>query len=281
VLALATRNNDLGMVEFLKAHGAKFNSPQDEFFFAASHGDVADIQRILRDGISVGTGARTPDGKLNLVNASSRDGFTPLMAAASQGQTAAVKALIAAGADINALNSSHQTPLLMAIGSRHKSTILALLDAGADPNILSGGERTALFEATLALDDPDIVHRLINGGNSVNSIGINRNGRPSANTPLMTAAGFGRIQTVQILLDAHADVNARRFEGSTALMDAASSGQTDVVALLLRAGADASIKDKQGRTALDYASETSQMKIIEMLKKQLAPSTGTASPTNH
>jgi ankyrin repeat protein len=281
VLALAARDNDLDMVELLKANGAKFDSPHEELMFAASHGEVADIERILGDGIAAGSGVGSPDGKLNLVNASNKDGFTPLMAAAGQGQTAAVKALIAAGADINALNSAHQTPLIIAIGSGHKSTIMALLDAGADPNILSGGESSALFEATLVLDDPEIVHRLIDGGNSVNSIGIDRLGHQNANTPLMSAAGFGRIETVKILLDAHVDVNARRFEGSTALMDAACSGQTDVVALLLRAGADPSIKDKEGKTALDCATDTSQTKIMEMLKKQMARSTSTASPLNH
>jgi ankyrin repeat protein len=277
VLALASLNNDVELVDFLKANGAKYDSPREELLFAASHGDVAAIQRILGD-VPARTGA-TPGGSLKLVNEPSKDGITPLMAAASQGQTAAVNALIAAGADINALNSAHQTPLLMAIGSKHKSTIMALLDAGADPNILSGGESTALFETTLMLDDPDIVHRLINGGNSVDSIGIERDGSPNANTPLMSAAGFGRIETVRILLDAHVDVNARRFEGSTALMDAACSGQTDIVALLLRAGADPSIKDKKGKTALDCATETSQTKIIEMLKKQLARST--INPPNH
>ncbi len=280
VLALASLNNDVDMVDFLKANGAKYDSPHEELFFAASHGDVAEIQRILSAGMPAGPGAK-PNGTRKLINEPSKDGYTALMAAASQGQTAAVKALIAAGADVNALNSAHQTPLLIAIGSKHKSTIMALLDAGADPNILSGGESTALFEATLVLDDPDIVHRLINGGNSVNSIGIERDGSPNANTPLMSAAGFGRIETVRILLDAHVDVNARRFEGSTALMDAACAGQTDVVALLLRAGADPSIKDKKGKTALDCASETSQMKIVEMLKKQLARPTSAPSPPNH
>ncbi len=280
VLSLAARNNDLEMVDFLKANGAKFDSPRDELMFAASHGDVAAIQRILGDGNVVRPGVKR-NGPIGLVNQPSKDGFTPLMAAARQGQTAAVKALIAAGANINALDSSHQTPLLIAIGSKHKSTILALLDAGADPNILSGGESTALFEATLVLDDPDIVHRLISGGNSVNSIGVDRDGRRNLYTPLMSAAGFGRIQTVRILLDEHVDVNARRFEGGTALMDAASSGKDDVVALLLRAGADPSIRDGKGKTALDYATETSQRRVIEMLTKRQALINSSASPPNH
>jgi uncharacterized protein len=279
VLTLASLNNELEMVDFLKANGAKVDSPLEALLYAASHGDIADIQRILTAEIPSGTGAK-PGENLKLVNMSSKDGITPLMAAASQGQTAAVKALIAAGANVNAINSARNTALIAAINSRHKSTILALLDAGADPNILSGGESTALFETTLVLDDPDIVHRLIDGGNSVNSVGIGRNGHPNAYTPLMSAAGYGRIQTVEILLNAHADVNARRFEGSTALMDAASAGHADIVALLLRAGADPTIKDNKGKSALDYATETSQTAIIDMIKKHPIPSARPASPPN-
>jgi ankyrin repeat protein len=278
VLALAALKNDLEMVEFLKANGAKFDSPHDELLFAASHGDVAGIQRLLSDGIPAGTGAGKPDRKPNLVNASFRDGFTPLMAAARQGQTAAVKALIAAGADVNSLDSSHDTPLLISIKSGHKSTILALLDAGADPTIVDGGDSTTLFQAALSIDDPDIVRRLIGAGVSVDSVGTERDGRPNTYTPLMAAASFGRIHTVQILLDAHVDVNARRFGGATALMDAAASGQADIVALLLRAGADPSIKDGNGKTALDYASDASQKDVILVLRKQSPTSSNSLAP---
>jgi uncharacterized protein len=273
-LMLAAMNNDLDMVEFLQARGAKFDSPKDELLFAASHGDVAGIQRILA---SSGP-ARNGGGKLNLVNASSKDGFTPLMAAASQGQTATVKALIAAGADLNVLNSAHDTALLLAIRNGHKSTILALLDAGADPKILDGGGGTTLLQAALYMDDPDIVHRLIAAGVSTSSVGVEANGSPNLNTPLMIAASKGAVHTVQILLDAHVDVNARRFEGATALMDAASSGQAEIVTMLLRAGADPSIKDKNGKTAMDYASETSQNDVIAILQIRSAPPSSTQAP---
>lgn len=276
VLMLASMNNDLDMVEFLKARGAKFDSPQEELLFAASHGNVEDIQRILSSSSPAGNGGR----KLDLVNASSKDGFTPLMAAASQGQTGAVKVLISAGAHLNDLNSSHDTALLLAIRSGHQSTILALLQAGADPKILDGGGGTTLLQAALYMDDPDIVRRLIAAGVSASSVGIETNGSTNLNTPLMIAASKGGVRTVQVLLDAHVDVNARRFGGGTALMDAASSGQAEIVTMLLRAGADPSIKDKDGKTALDYASETSQSDVIRILRTRAASSSSAPVPSN-
>jgi ankyrin repeat protein len=282
VLALASKYNDLEMVEFLEARGAKSDSPKDELLFAASHGDVAGIQRILSNASPAGTPGN-PDGKVNLVNASSKDGFTPLMAAASQGQTAAVRELIAAGADVNRLNSSHDTALMLAITNGHRSTVLTLLDAGADPKILDAGPSTTLYRAATFMDDPDIVLRLIGAGVSVDSIGFERDGRPNTFTPLMIAASYGRIHTARILLDAHVDVNARRFGGSTALMDAAAHGETDIIALLLRAGADPSLKDSKGQTAEDYATGgfangASQKDVIAALRSKYPPPSNAPAP---
>jgi ankyrin repeat protein len=247
-LMIASLEDDIEIIEFLKAKGAKFNSPDEELLFAASHGYVPDVQRVLAAGAKV--------------NQSYEGGITPLIAAAKNGQTAAVRALIAAGADINALDTyAHDTPLMYAIKSGHKSTILALLDAGADPTLANLGGCTPLHQAATYLDDPDIVHRLIARGDPVaagDSIDV---------TPLIRAASAGHIQTLKILLDAHVPVNVQSKEGLTALMEAAMSGQADAITLLLRAGADLSIKDKTGKTALDWAIQQQQQAAIDILRK--------------
>jgi ankyrin repeat protein len=240
--------NDYEMVQFLKANGANFNSPDEELLYAASRGDVGLIQQLLAAGAKV--------------NQSYEDGVTPLMAAAINGQTAAVKALIAAGANLTALDIGEgDTPLMYAIQSGHKSTIFALLDAGADPTVTDLGGDNALHRAAVYLDDPDLVHLLIRLGVPAG------NGNKINVTPLMYATN-GRIQTVKILLDAHVLVNVQEnYGGHTALMDAAISGQPDIITLLLRAGADPSIKDKTGKTALDWAIQQGQQAAIEILRK--------------
>jgi ankyrin repeat protein len=71
-------------------------------------------------------------------------------------------------------------------------------------------------------------------------------------TPLMHAAAFGNVETLRILLDAGADVNARNRVDATALLWA--SGQPDKARLLIERGADVNIQSKQGRTPLMVAA---------------------------
>ena len=70
------------------------------------------------------------------------------------------------------------------------------------------------------------------------------------NQRLLSAAFSGDTATVQALLDAGADVNAKSNAGWTALFYAAESGHTATVQALLDAGADVSAKNNLGWTAL-------------------------------
>src|SRR6185312_1263013 len=64
------------------------------------------------------------------------DGFTPVALAAFFGQPAAVKTLIAAGADVNAAakNPLKVAALHAAVAGRNMEAIKAVLQAGGDPN---------------------------------------------------------------------------------------------------------------------------------------------------
>jgi ankyrin repeat protein len=71
------------------------------------------------------------------VSAYSQDGFYPLGLAAFFGHLDAVRALIAAGADVHAVarNSFKVQPIHAAAASRNLDIVRAVLEAGADPNV--------------------------------------------------------------------------------------------------------------------------------------------------
>ena len=86
-------------------------------------------------------------------------------------------------------------------------------------------------------------------------------------TPLMAAAAFGRQQTVNVLLEQGAKVNARDIDGQTALMKAVAYSQTQVVDILLGAGADINVRDIRGNTIVSLALEKKDPQVMEMLTR--------------
>jgi ankyrin repeat protein len=77
------------------------------------------------------------------------DGFTPVALAAFFGQPAAVKALIAAGADVNAAakNALKVAALHAAVAGGKMEIVKAILEAGADPNAQQQAGFRAIHEA--------------------------------------------------------------------------------------------------------------------------------------
>ncbi|HZL57949.1 MAG TPA: ankyrin repeat domain-containing protein [Bryobacteraceae bacterium] len=73
-------------------------------------------------------------------------GVTPLMFAATCGDTALASALLKTGAQVNALDHRHMTALMMAVAVDHASpeTAGVLMAAGADVNIADRNSETAL-----------------------------------------------------------------------------------------------------------------------------------------
>jgi ankyrin repeat protein len=75
---------------------------------------------------------------------------------------------------------------------------------------------------------------------------------PREATPLMHAAALGNFETLKLLLDAGADVNARNVFDATALLG--SARDPEKARLLIDRGADVNIQSRQGRTPLMVAS---------------------------
>eukprot|EP00981_Chlorochromonas_danica_P002428 scaffold471_cov318-Ochromonas_danica.AAC.19 len=79
-------------------------------------------------------------------------------------------------------------------------------------------------------------------------------------TPLMAAAGGGKVEVVRMLLRlplALQSLNDQDDIGRTALMRAAAIGALDVTAALLNAGCERTLRDHAGLTAYDHAARHS------------------------
>jgi ankyrin repeat protein len=96
-------------------------------------------------------------------------------------------------------------------------------------------------------------------------------------TPLLSAAYYGDLEMVQVLLGCEVDVNARRGHGWTPLHEAAWNGSRsrrihnivqsspDVVRILLEHGADMNARSNSSSTPLHVAAEAGSTEVVRML----------------
>lgn len=82
-------------------------------------------------------------------------------------------------------------------------------------------------------------------------------------TALHYAAAIGSDDIVRMLLEESAYIDAESPNGTTPLMMAAGSGRLTTVKLLLDEGADPSIKNNIGMSALDFAQQASQTYVLD------------------
>jgi len=200
--------------------------------------------------------------KIVQVNNNLDDGNTPLMDAAENGDLNKVKRLIAAGANVNARNIFGCTPLMSAIHAfeaevlatrnNYIEIVKALIAAGAKIEARTAktdgnaGGATPLIMAA-EKGNIDFINVLIEKHANVNA--KNNAGW----TPLMEAAVGGHIDVMQALIAKGADVNAKRDDGWTVLMEAAYGGSPDAVKVLIKAGANLRAKNEDGNNALYIA----------------------------
>jgi len=155
--------------------------------------------------------------------------------------------------------SSAQGRLIDAVRANDVGAVRTLLDARADVNAVQPDGTTALHWA-VERDAIEIVQLLIRAGANVKA--TNRYGA----TPLWLASLNGNAATIGVLLEAGADPSAASDEGETALMVAARTGKIDAVNLLLARGADPNVKEQwRGQTALMWAAAEGYAPVIETL----------------
>ena len=184
---------------------------EDEFFQAASLGDLQTLRRGLSDGFSA-----------NLKNSA---GTTAAMVAAKAGQSEALHVLHAGGADLSWTDAEGDNVMTFAIQGRHRSVVETLLREGVIPDLPVYKNLTPLIVA-LVRNQVGIAEALVKAGANVNFID------PDGDTPLIIATEKSQEDLIEPLLRAGADRKFKDADGKTALDLAFESRNSRLVAKL-------------------------------------------------
>ena len=180
--------------------------------------------------------------------------------AAERQDWSALRAAIAANADVRAAQPDGATALHWAVHWDNPEAVGALLAAGADPDAATDLGVTPLFLAAENGSAP-VAGRLLAAGADAGAA-LPAQGE----TVLMRASHSGNVDIVRQLLAAGADIDARTSKsGQTALMWAISENHADVAGLLVEHGADARAPSAGHYTPMLFAGRAGSIPIAESL----------------
>lgn len=216
------------------------------------------------------------------VNAARSDGESPFTTVLSMrnGEELA-ESMIQKGADVNRASYGMPPLYLACLYDAKPNLVKAIIAAGANVNSAEtdSGE-TALHTAACG-GRSDIVEMLIAGGaridprdhyapHSISRALAERTKKPEdqdGSTPLALACRLGRASVVKVLLAAGANVNTANSAGMTPLHMAASQGHVDVIRLLVAKGAKLTLKDKQYKlTPMGHAMKNKHDQAARVLR---------------
>lgn len=186
-----------------------------------------------------------------------------IQAAAAQGHYEVLQELLGRGADVNALTTHENflegTALQGATVTGQTEIVRLLLESGADPNHGSGEVSPPIIAATRGAE-AEILELLINAKPKIDVFG-----GPDMSTPLINAAAFMPVSSVEQLLAAGADINLADNDGDTALIIASWRGDEDAVKCLLKNGADIMQSSPQTGNPLKAALDQGNTECLELL----------------
>jgi ankyrin repeat protein len=204
--------------------------------------------------------AQVPPGEID------KSTYQGLFAAALKGDAIEIRSLLAKGARVDARDRSGRTPLhVAAFGAKHEA-MRALVAAGANPNALEDDRYDIATIAAVANDVPTLRVALEIGCRPTN-ITSRYEG-----TALIAAAHLEHAEVVRTLIRAGAPLDQVNNLGWTAVMESivlGDGGPKHIEALraLIEAGANLNIADRQGQTPLALAQERRYTTMVGMLKK--------------
>ena len=202
------------------------------------------------------------------------------------GDVARLRALIAADRTVvNARSEKGYTPVLIAQYHRKPDCLAALLEArpvldiwdaasvgatarvaellDADPELLNAYAPDGFFPLALAafFGHPETVKLLLARGADVGQAARN-----PMKIQALHSAVTNSFETVKLLVDAGAPVNAKQDKGWAPLHEAVNRGDVEMTRYLLAHGADPKQQNDDGKSAIGIAADKGNQDILKLLK---------------
>ena len=194
-----------------------------------------------------------------------RAAYTGLLAAAARGDAVEVARLVAGGAEVDVRDTYGRTPLhVAAFGSKHDA-MRALVKAGANPNALEHDRYDIVTIAAVANDLPTLKVAL-DIGCSAGNVTSRYDG-----TALIAASHLGHVEIVRELIRARAPLDHVNNLGWTALIESIVLGDggprhTATLKALVDAGANVNLPDRNGATPLALARGRGYKEMVVILE---------------
>jgi uncharacterized protein len=188
-----------------------------------------------------------------------------LVEAAAEGRSARVAALIGAKAPLETRDSQGRTALLLAVDGNHVDVARALIAAGASINaqaqnmdtpwLLAGARGRTEIIALMIPVGPDLSIRNRFGGNA-----------------LIPACERAHVDAIRLLLTTKIDVDHINNLGWTCLLEIVLLGDggprhQQAAQLVLGAGADPNLADRDGVTPLAHARARGQAEVARLIEQ--------------
>ena len=235
--------------------------------------DLSDLKGIHVPPVSGGAGSGSPDDEMQGL----------LLKALSDDDVAEARQLIKEGASPNSLpGDSDITPLMVASSP---GMARMLLEAGGDPKARDDEGNTVLHYAVVKKRAPELIRLFASSGVLANTVADDKEApifraityfheakafhvpyTIPGDTPVGGYDGPEPKKTLQALMAAGGDIDARDAYGNTPLMIAATVDNADLLDLLLDLGADKNLVNSSGSTAQSIAYDLGHRVICQRLE---------------
>jgi uncharacterized protein len=212
----------------------------NELFDAIRAGDAARVRALVAADSGV-------------VNRRNERGHSPVLIAQYHHQPEIVKVLLAAGPELDIYDAA-------SVGATAR--VAELLDR--DPSLLNAYSGDGFFPLALAafFGHAETVRLLLARG---------ADPAQAARNPMkiqaLHSAVTGSLESVKLLVEAGAPVNAKQDKGWTPLHEAVNRGDVEMTRYLLDHGADPKLQNDEGKSAIGLAADKGNAEVLKLLKK--------------